>query len=273
MIKEMHAEQERENQSQPGGPNPRIESVSADGGRQTSPWKLTWWFTRPNRDPKAMKWGGSGNVSTSAVRTDYPVGEPPIKGGQVTRVMSSTYLRLPLEIKQDAKDRGTKLDRYSVSMHVRIESGMPKGKDTLALLATKDDDSTSKAFLFLDGKGDVRLSDGTVLFGTLDETRVHLKPMRWYVISIAVDAAAGNARVWINGKLHCIAEGAAQIKRQGMHSLGETACVFGSSEKKEMAGIKLITMMTLQMNVLDDERAKAVYGEATSNPLLLVIDD
>ena len=77
MVRETELEQERENQAQPGGPNPRVESQS--DGQRTTPAKLTWWFSRP-RDPKAMKWGGSGNVSRSAVRTAYPDGNPPLKG-------------------------------------------------------------------------------------------------------------------------------------------------------------------------------------------------
>ena len=261
IAREREIEQERENQAQPGGPNPRIDSQS--DGTHTTPWRLVWWFTRP-RDPKAMKWGGSGNVSRAAVRTPWPAGDPPLTGGEVTRCMSSSYIRLPLDIKHDAKDRGAKLDRYTVSMHVRLESALPKGKDGLALLATKDDDSSTKAtaFVFVDSKGDVRFSDGSSLFGTLEDVRVHIKRLHWYVISITVDAGAGSARVFVNGKPHCSAEAAPQIKRQGICSLGETVCVFGSSEKKEMQGVKLLTMMTLQLNVLDDERAKAVYSGA-----------
>jgi hypothetical protein len=235
----------------------RIE-LQADGDR-TTPWKLTWWFTRP-RDPKGTKWGGSGNVSRAAVRTHWPEGNPPLKGGEVTRAMSSSYLRLPIEIKQHAKDRGTCLDKYSISMHVRFES-IPKGKETTAVLAALEDSKLNKAaaFVFLDAKGNVRFSDGTVLFGTLADVRVHVKPMHWYVISIAVDASIGNAHVWINGKPHCTAQSMPQIKPQGMHSMTGTMCIFGSSEKKEMHGIKLITMLTLQLNVLDDEKAKAVF--------------
>lgn len=258
MIKEALAEEERLNLSQPGGPNPRIEYKT--DGQNTTPWKFTWNFTRP-RDPKGMKWGGSGNVSTSAVRTAYPEGEPPLQGGVVTRAMGSSYIRLPIERKPEAQDRGSKLDKYSVSLHLRLETSLPKGKEMMSLLATKDNDATSKAvsFVFIDSKGDVRFGDGSALFGDLDDVRVHIKRARWYVVSITVDATEGSARVWVNGKPHCTVEGAVQIKRQGMHSLGDTACIFGSSEKKEMQGIKLITMMSLQLNVLDDDCAKAVY--------------
>eukprot|EP01043_Picozoa_sp_COSAG02_P039324 COSAG02_NODE_3097_length_7379_cov_2.471154_3_plen_1248_part_00 len=262
MVRETELEQERQNQAQPGGPNPRIEYLS-DGERKT-PAKLTWWFTRP-RDPKALKWGGSGNVSRSAVRTPYPEGNPPLKGGEVTRVMSSSFLRVPLEIKQEARDRSSRLDKFSISMHVRFET-LPKAKETTALLATMQEDvagSKVSAFVFIDSKGHVRFGDGTALFGTNDGV-TKVRPMHWYVISVAVDAVEQRcAKVWINGKLHCTVEpGSHQLKRQGMHSLNETLCVFGSSEKKQMLGVKLLTMMTLQTNFLDDVRAKAVYDGA-----------
>ena len=56
-----------------------------------------------------------------------------------------------------------------------------------------------------------------------------------------------------NGKPHCRAEGVPQITRQEcIRSVKRH--VFSASEKKEMAGVKLITMMTLQLNVLDDVR-------------------
>ena len=261
IVREAQAEEERLNLSQPGGPNPRIEFKSE--GQQSTPWKYTWWFTRP-RDPMRMKWGGSGNVSSSAVRTAFPEGEPPLQGGEVTRCMGSSYIRLPIECKRDPQERGAKLDRYSLSLHVRLESSLPKGRDIMAILGTKDEDSASNitGIVSVDAKGDVRFSDGTSLFGELDDARVHIKRGRWYVISISIDAP-GTGRVWINGKPHCRAEGVPQITRQGMHSLGETACVFGSSEKKEMIGVKLITMMTLQLNVLDDECARAIYDGPT----------
>jgi hypothetical protein len=261
MVRETELEQERENQAQPGGPNPRVESQS--DGERTTPAKLTWWFSRP-RDPKAMKWGGSGNVSRSAVRTAYPDGNPPLKGGEVTRVMSSSYVRMPLEIKQDARDKSSRLDKYSLSLHVRFEV-LPKAKETIALFATLQEDAKDNkpsAFVFIDAKGNVRFGDGTALFGT-NEPVGKIRPMHWYVISVAVDAGAGSAKVWVDGKPHCTVDpGAHQLKRQGMHSLSDTLCVFGSSEKKEMQGIKLLTMMTLQLNVLDDERAKAVFDGA-----------
>jgi hypothetical protein len=233
MVREALIQQERENQAQPGGPNPRIEFQS--DGVVRMPCKLTWWFTRP-KDPKAMKWGGSGNVSRSAVRTACPEGNPPLVGGEVTRVMSSSYMRLPLELKQDAKDHGSRLDRYSVSMHIRLESAMPKGKETVALLACLDGDSSGKpaAFVCIDSKGNVRLSDGTAPFGELDDVRVRIKQRVWYVISVAVDATAGSAALWVNGKPHCSVDQAPQIKRQGMHSLrcghvvNPTCCTAGT---------------------------------------------
>lgn len=183
-----------------------------------------------------MKWGGSGNVSRSAVRTACPEGNPPLVGGEVTRVMSSSYMRLPLELKQDAKDHGSRLDRYSVSMHIRLESAMPKGKETVALLACLDGDSSGKpaAFVCIDSKGNVRLSDGTAPFGELDDVRVRIKQRVWYVISVAVDATAGSAALWVNGKPHCSVDQAPQIKRQGMHSLrcghvvNPTCCTAGT---------------------------------------------
>ena len=262
MVRETALEQERQNQAQPGGPNPRIEYQS-DGERKT-PAKFTWWFTRP-RDPKALKWGGSGNVSRSAVRTPYPEGNPPLKGGEVTRVMSSSFLQVPLEIKQDARDRSSRLDKFSISMHVRFET-LPKAKETTALLATMQEDvagSRASAFVFVDSKGQVRFGDGTALFGANDGV-TKIRPMHWYVISVAVDAAEQRcAKIWINGTPHCTVEqGSHQLKRQGMHSLNETLCVFGSSEKKQMLGVKLLTMMTLQTNFLDDARAKAIYDGA-----------
>ena len=252
MMKEMEIEQERENENQPGGPNPRIEGE-----------KLTWWFTRP-RDPKAMKYGGSGNVSRAAVRLAYPAGDPPLEGGEVTRVMSSTYLQLQQPLRQESD----LLDRYSLSMHVRIESSLPTGKHKLALLATKEDDPSSKAFAFVivDSKGDIRFTDGTAaMVNDLDDTRVHIKRYQWFVISIAVDAIEGSARCWVNGKLHCTVEDPLRIKRQGRHSLSTTCVVFGSSEKTEMQGVKLITMIELQTDVLDDARAKAVAVSFTGS--------
>eukprot|EP01043_Picozoa_sp_COSAG02_P008366 COSAG02_NODE_266_length_26580_cov_9.209207_14_plen_1251_part_00 len=259
MVRETELEQERQNQAQPGGPNPRIEYQS-DGERKT-PARLTWWFTRP-RDPKCLKFGGSGNISRSAVRTPYPEGNPPLKGGEVTRVMSSSFLRVPLEIKHDARDRSSRLDKFSISMHVRFET-LPKAKETTALFATMQEDVTASkasAFVFINSKGHVRFGDGTALFGANDGV-TKIRPMHWYVISVAVDAVEQRcAKIWVNGKLHCTVEqGSHQLKRQGMHSLNETLCVFGSSEKKQMQGVKLLTMMTLQTSFLDDARAKAIY--------------
>jgi len=130
---------------------------------------------------------------------------------------------------------GRLINRYSVTMEIRIEQLPPIGKLHALLQTAKW--SEDEAEVYINHEGGLGFGSS---FGTFDSPKILIN--KWHLVTITIDCIDGVLETYLDGLLvqQCKPQ---EAVKDGRFALQDQICLFGSKLNEEMRGIDVKFML------------------------------
>ena len=174
-------------------------------------------------------------------RGDYAFKDDHVTNSRYLKVYKLGVLFLPIPFGPNAG--GKRINRYTVTMHIRLE--LPPHGKLLSLIQTGKY-IEEKPIVYINAEGGVGY-DGC--FSSL--SNLFVEQEKWHIVTVTVDTTEGVMNTFIDGKPAATVR-SHEIRKDGRFSLDDQICLFGSKIPEETRGadIKFFILHTYPLSLV-----------------------